>query len=69
MKPIRSIRPRHLAFGIGALGMLAELLLLVAMSQANAPDGQRFAGTTRCAPMATVQTSPVMLLRRLERSL
>jgi hypothetical protein len=69
MKTDSHRRARSLAFGIGALCVVFELLMLIAFSHANAPEGRLLAGHARCNTVVSSPVSPVILLRRLELSL
>jgi len=61
-------RARTLAFVLGGCSVLIELTLLIAMSHAQAPEGRFLAGEP-CAPVLTVEASPVILLRKIEVAL
>ena len=61
-------RARTLAFVFGGGSVLIELILLIAISHAQAPEGRFLAGE-RCASVTTIEASPVILLRKFEVSL
>lgn len=62
-------RARSLAFGIGTISVMVELIVLVALSHANAPEGCVFAGHNDSELVIAAPLSPVILLRRMELSL
>lgn len=62
-------RARTLAFALGGLSVVIELAMLVGLSHAQAPEGKLLAGQTGCATMTVTESSPVILMRKLELSL
>lgn len=60
-------RARRLAFALGGAAVVFEMLVLLAVSHARAPEGQFLAGAAHCAPAPAPANSPsVILLRQLE---
>lgn len=69
MKNSTAHRARRLAFALGAAAIVLEMLVLMAVSHARAPEGQFLAGSVHSAPAATAQSPAVILMRQLELSL
>ena len=69
MKDSTAHRARRLAFALGAAAIVLEMLVLLAVSHACAPEGQLLAGSVHSAPASTPDSPAVILMRQLEISL